>query len=110
MENDFDTPKLANENIGFQMRRITRWFSDISGLSTTRLLVGDISAMVEISAEAPRPRGTTATGRWCLGAARCPLPAAEAVVPRQRAAGHPRETIPGNNPFLLHVAVQSTSD
>ena len=40
-----------------------------------------------------------------LPAACCPLPAAEAVVPRQRAAGLQRETIAGNNPFLLHVVV-----
>ena len=29
------------------LQRITRWFSEISGISTTRLIVGDISAMVE---------------------------------------------------------------
>ena len=40
---------------------------------------------------APPPRGTTASGRWCHAA----------VVPwRLR-----RETITGNNPFLLHDAV-----
>ncbi|CAL8371033.1 unnamed protein product [Boreogadus saida] len=38
------------------------------------------------------------------------LPASEAVVPRQRAAGLRRETNAGNNPFLLNVKVQSTSD
>ena len=40
------------------------------------------------------------------------LPAAEAVVPRQRGSGgrQPWSTIAGNNPFLLIVVVQSTSD
>ena len=33
-------------------------------------------------------------GRWCLGVAPCPLPAAEAVVPQQRAVGLRRATIP----------------
>ena len=38
------------------------------------------------------------------------LPSSEAVVPRQRGVGLRRETIAGNNPFLLHVVFQSTSD
>ena len=72
----------------------------VSGISTMRLVVGVISAMVEkelgernfgfdslkyMNHEAPPSRGT--------------LPASEAVVPRQRAAGLRRETIAGNNPF-----------
>ncbi|CAL8259298.1 unnamed protein product [Boreogadus saida] len=49
--------------------------------------------------EAPPPRGTTATrhaARFRGGGA--------------STAGLRRETIAGNNPFLLHDAVQSTSD
>ena len=38
------------------------------------------------------------------------LLASEVVVPRQRAEGLRRDTITGNNLFLLHVVVQSTSD
>ena len=54
-----------------------------------------------LTLEAPTSRGTTAV-----------RPAAhfEVVVPRKRAVGLRWETIAGNNPLLLHVVVQSTSD
>ena len=39
--------------------------------------------------------------RWCLAA----VVLSSGGASLQRAAGFRRETIPGNNPFLLHVAV-----
>ncbi|CAL8386106.1 unnamed protein product [Boreogadus saida] len=61
------------------------------------------------TAEGPLPRRCTlqeavVPKRCPLAVARCPLSAAEVVVPRQRGSGgrQPRSTIAGNNPFLLH--------
>jgi hypothetical protein len=60
---------------------------------------------------AARCRGTNASALPAAGGVGAQaLPAAETVVPRQREEGLKRESIAGNNLFLLHVVVQCTSD
>ncbi|CAL8292213.1 unnamed protein product [Boreogadus saida] len=113
--------KTSTREFGLPMRqcattvRAPHVFSDVSGISTTRLVVAVISAMVEKELgeitfdslkymnldmeekgivarhEAPPSRGTTTASTTAS------LPAAEAVVPRQRAEGLRQETIAVNN-------------
>ena len=56
---------------------------------------------------APPPRGTAATGHRRPGAPPPRGSTATGLQRRRQAAVLRQETIPGNNPILLHVAVQS---
>ena len=83
-------------------------FSDVSGISTMRLVVGVISAMVE---KQLRERNF---GFDCLKNVNRDMEEKGIVACDcfQQGSGwkQSRSTIAGNNPFLLHVAVESTSD